>query len=70
LDVFEYEPLSKDSKLLQFPNVVTTPHIGASTKEAFEKASEEAFKKIRQFIAASPLEDELPPRDRWYHESS
>lgn len=33
LDVFEVEP-PKDSPLLGFDNVITTPHLGASTEEA------------------------------------
>ncbi len=37
LDVFETEPL-KDSPLKELPNVVFTPHVGASTDEAQEKA--------------------------------
>jgi D-3-phosphoglycerate dehydrogenase len=34
LDVFETEPLSPESPLLGLDNIVLTPHIGASTKEA------------------------------------
>jgi D-3-phosphoglycerate dehydrogenase len=34
LDVFEQEPLPKDSPLLQAPNLIMTPHLGASTEEA------------------------------------
>ncbi|SDY78810.1 gluconate 2-dehydrogenase [Collimonas sp. OK242] len=33
LDVFEREPLSPDSRLLQMPNVVALPHIGSATHE-------------------------------------
>ncbi|MFM2480860.1 NAD(P)-dependent oxidoreductase [Celerinatantimonas sp. YJH-8] len=33
LDVFEREPLSADSELLTFPNVVALPHIGSATHE-------------------------------------
>lgn len=36
LDVFEKEPLSEDSPLRNLPNVVMTPHLGASTVEAQE----------------------------------
>ncbi|KAK6267578.1 hypothetical protein QUC31_011738 [Theobroma cacao] len=36
LDVFTEEPPAKDSKLVQHENVVVTPHLGASTKEAQE----------------------------------
>jgi D-3-phosphoglycerate dehydrogenase len=39
LDVFEEEPIKKDSKLLKdYPNLHLTPHIGASTIEAQDKA--------------------------------
>lgn len=34
LDVFTEEPPSKDCKLVQHENVIATPHLGASTKEA------------------------------------
>lgn len=34
LDVFESEPLVADSPLRNFPNVILTPHLGASTHEA------------------------------------
>jgi D-3-phosphoglycerate dehydrogenase len=34
LDVFEQEPLDPNSPLLGLPNLVLTPHLGASTREA------------------------------------
>ncbi|MFH0887195.1 MAG: phosphoglycerate dehydrogenase, partial [bacterium] len=34
LDVYEKEPLPSDSPLLKVPNLITVPHLGASTKEA------------------------------------
>ena len=34
LDVFEQEPPTPHSSLLDHPNVVATPHLGASTEEA------------------------------------
>lgn len=34
LDVFEVEPVSPDNQLIRHPNVISTPHLGAQTKEA------------------------------------
>ena len=38
IDVYDQEP-PKDNPLVDLPNVVTTPHLGASTKEAQERVS-------------------------------
>lgn len=66
LDVFNKEPLSRNSKLLQFSQVVLTPHIGAHTEDAFHKASHLAALKISQFFADASTSDSLPPRVPWY----
>ena len=47
LDVFESEPLAEDSPLRQAPNLVLTPHLGASTTEAQEGVASEVAEKIR-----------------------
>ena len=39
LDVFESEPLPVDSPLISAPNIILTPHLGASTREAKEGVS-------------------------------
>jgi D-3-phosphoglycerate dehydrogenase len=39
LDVFEQEPLPDDSPLRQAPNLILTPHLGASTHEAKRNVS-------------------------------
>src|SRR3954469_8647024 len=47
LDVFETEPLPADSPLRQIPNLVLTPHLGASTAEAQESVGIEIAQSIR-----------------------
>jgi D-3-phosphoglycerate dehydrogenase / 2-oxoglutarate reductase len=49
LDVFEKEPPS-NSKLVELPNVICTPHVAAQTKEAQELASLVIAEKIIQII--------------------
>ena len=50
LDVYEEEPLPKDSPLLGLENVVLTPHIGASSVEAQERAGLEVAQKIIELL--------------------
>jgi D-3-phosphoglycerate dehydrogenase len=69
LDVFEREPLPRDSRLTAFPNVVLSPHLGATTHEAFAAASREAAEKLIAFVTSGAVSDLLPPRESWYHES-
>jgi glyoxylate reductase len=40
MDVYELEPVQKDSLLLKLENVVLVPHIGSSTKETRQKMSD------------------------------
>jgi D-3-phosphoglycerate dehydrogenase len=49
LDVYETEPLT-DSPLLSLPNVVLTPHIGASTIEAQREAAVVVAQKLKKFF--------------------
>jgi len=47
LDVFEIEPLPEDSPLRSAPNLILTPHLGASTVEAQESVGIEIAQSIR-----------------------
>jgi len=47
LDVFEIEPLPVDSQLRSAPNLVLTPHLGASTVEAQESVGIEIAQSLR-----------------------
>lgn len=50
LDVFGQEPLPADSPLRGVPNIVLTPHLGASTDEAQEAVAIEAAEIITAFL--------------------
>lgn len=65
LDVFSKEPLPKDSALINHPKVVTTPHIGATTDEAFLASSIMAAQKCIDYVDGK-LSDELPAQAPWW----
>ena len=46
LDVYRIEPINENHPLLQFPNVVTTPHIGSSTLETELKMANLAVENL------------------------
>lgn len=55
LDVFSEEPLPSDHPFRKLPNLLLTPHLGASTKEAQEKCGIE----VAEIIAAYLLTGEV-----------
>jgi D-3-phosphoglycerate dehydrogenase len=56
IDVFAAEPPA-GNPLLQFPTVVVTPHLGASTHEAQEKAGTQVVKSLRLALAGEFVPD-------------
>jgi D-3-phosphoglycerate dehydrogenase len=60
LDVFEREPL-EDSPLLTAPNVILTPHVAASTKEAQAQVSTDIAEQVVDFFAGRPVAYPINP---------
>lgn len=55
LDVFENEPLEEESRLRSVPNLVLTPHLGASTSEAQELVATEIAGTVRAALVDGDL---------------
>lgn len=55
LDVYEDEPLAADSPLRKMDNVVLTPHLGASTKEAQESVGIEVAEALAEALAGGVI---------------
>jgi D-3-phosphoglycerate dehydrogenase / 2-oxoglutarate reductase len=56
IDVFTAEPAA-GHPLVDFPNVVATPHLGASTAEAQEKAGTQVARSVRLALAGEFVPD-------------
>ncbi len=58
-DVFAVEPLPSDSKLTELPNIIMSPHVGASTEEAQFRVGEMAVHQIKEFFLKNNLLNEV-----------
>ncbi|MSR53202.1 MAG: phosphoglycerate dehydrogenase [Gemmataceae bacterium] len=56
LDVFEEEPTPANNPLLKAPNIVLTPHLGASTVEAQEAVAVEAANLLVDFLTRGVIQ--------------
>ena len=56
LDIFAKEPCT-DSPVFEFDNVVVTPHLGASTEEAQEKAGVSVARSVRLALSGELVPD-------------
>ncbi|EIJ78719.1 D-3-phosphoglycerate dehydrogenase [Bacillus methanolicus PB1] len=54
LDVFETEPPG-ENPLFKFDNVIVTPHLGASTKEAQLNVATQVAKEVKMFFEDKPV---------------
>ncbi len=51
LDVFEYEPLAKDSPLRAMPQCIFGSHNGSNTKEGVRRATMKALSEMSEFLS-------------------
>lgn len=59
LDVYSKEPLPEDSRLRTVPNLILTPHLGASTEESQERVGEMVLDQLDQFFIHNKLINEV-----------
>ena len=55
LDVFEDEPLAKDSPLWSLPNTLITPHTSGFRPDHWDAATDLFSENLRRFEAGQPL---------------
>ncbi|MBU8879149.1 phosphoglycerate dehydrogenase [Bacillus sp. FJAT-29790] len=58
LDVFESEPPG-ENPLLKFDNVIVTPHLAASTKEAQLNVATQVAREVRYFLEDKPVSNSI-----------
>lgn len=55
VDVYTSEPPTDNNPLLSAPNIVLTPHLGASTVEAGESVAVEICEQIREYLSSQKM---------------
>ncbi len=63
LDVFDIEPLPKDSELWDLPNVLITPHATPKMPDKTQRSIDTMVENARRFRAGEPLLNALSERD-------
>ena len=59
IDVFTTEPIEKDNPLLNAKNILLSPHLGASTREAKEGVSKAICEQVRDYLFDQKLTNVL-----------
>ncbi|MBE9503804.1 MAG: phosphoglycerate dehydrogenase [Proteobacteria bacterium] len=59
LDVFEKEPVDADNPLLSLPQVICSPHLGASTDEAQENVAIQVAEQIAEYLTKGIVKNAL-----------
>lgn len=59
LDVFETEPLPRESPLWGMPNVIVSPHSASTSDRENERLTELFCDNLRRFLAGDPLRNVL-----------
>lgn len=57
LDVFTQEPTPEDFPVLKVPNIITTPHLGASTSEAQERVALEICDQVARYLTEGEIKN-------------
>jgi phosphoglycerate dehydrogenase-like enzyme len=63
LDVFEEEPLPKESPLWDMPEVMITPHDAGSSPRSGERLMDLFCENLRRYIAGEPLLNVVDKRE-------
>jgi phosphoglycerate dehydrogenase-like enzyme len=63
LDVFETEPLPKESRFWSHPRVALTPHGASATRNLYPRGDALFVENLRRFIAGQPLLHEAKAQD-------
>ena len=62
LDVFSEEPINRNSKLWDIPNLIITPHVSSDSKGNYiDMVLEKFFKNLKLFINKEDLDNQVDP---------